>query len=64
MAKPVIPSFIQLAPIDDRARDGSLRTVFGGAYFALARFRDGAWRVPGGIVLDFMPTDYRVEARP
>lgn len=64
MAKPVIPYCITLAPIDDQARDGGRKLVFGGEYFALARFEDGGWKVASGIALDFTPTSYRVEARP
>ncbi|WP_067734457.1 hypothetical protein [Novosphingobium naphthalenivorans] len=59
MSDAAIPPSFDLAPIDDAARDGRSQLVFGGEYFALARFFDSAWRFPNGIELDFIPTNYR-----
>lgn len=56
---PLIPDCIDLQPIDEAARDGGFRLVFGGTIFALVRWTKAqGWVFSSGVPLEFAPTHY------
>ena len=55
----MIPSWIELVPIDASARAGGYQFLFGGSEYAVARWAGDRWVLPNGVELHFTPVACR-----